>query len=68
MKSIIGITEPKDSLITGKGFGFIKAANWNQDYFVSVFGLIDEIRKNNEVTFNLLEGRKGLNAVNIKRA
>ena len=51
-----------------KGFGFIKEENSNQEYFVHVTGLIDEIRENDEVTFDLKEGRKGLNAVNVKRA
>ena len=51
-----------------KGFGFIKEANSDQDHFVHVSGLIDEIRENDEVTFDLVEGRKGLNAVNVKRA
>ncbi|MCX2741528.1 cold-shock protein [Pontibacter anaerobius] len=51
-----------------KGFGFIKDENTNQEYFVHVTGLIDEIRENDEVTFDLQEGRKGLNAVNVKRA
>ncbi|RDC64406.1 cold-shock protein [Adhaeribacter pallidiroseus] len=51
-----------------KGFGFIKEANSDQDYFVHVSGLMDDIRENDEVTFDLQEGRKGLNAVNVKRA
>lgn len=51
-----------------KGFGFIKDESSDQEYFVHVTGLIDEIRENDEVTFELKEGRKGLNAVNVKRA
>ncbi|MDO6388634.1 cold shock domain-containing protein [Pontibacter sp. BT731] len=51
-----------------KGFGFIKEANSDQEYFVHVSGLTDEIRESDEVTFDLQEGRKGLNAVNVKRA
>lgn len=51
-----------------KGFGFIKEDNSDQEYFVHVSGLVDEIRENDEVTFDLQEGRKGLNAVNVKRA
>ncbi len=51
-----------------KGFGFIKEANSDQDYFVHVSGLMDDIRENDQVTFDLQEGRKGLNAVNVKRA
>jgi CspA family cold shock protein len=31
-----------------------------------VSGLVDEIRENDEVEFDLQDGRKGLNAVNVK--
>ena len=51
-----------------KGFGFIKESNSDQEYFVHVSGLVNEIRENDEVTFDLQEGRKGLNAVNVKLA
>ncbi len=51
-----------------KGFGFIKENNSDQEYFVHVSGLVDEIRENDEVVFDLQEGRKGLNAINVKRA
>ena len=51
-----------------KGFGFIKDAESNKEYFVHVNGLIDSIRENDEVMFELEEGRKGLNAVNVKIA
>ena len=49
-----------------KGFGFIKDEKSGNEYFVHVSGLVDEIRENDEVTFELREGRKGLNAVNVK--
>lgn len=49
-----------------KGFGFIKEDGTNKEYFVHVSGLIDEISENDEVTFDLKEGKKGLNAVNVK--
>ena len=51
-----------------KGFGFIKDANSEKEYFVHVSGLVDEVREGDEVTFDLQEGRKGLNAVNVKLA
>jgi CspA family cold shock protein len=51
-----------------KGYGFIVDSNSNQEYFVHVSGLIDEVREDDTVTFELQEGRKGLNAVNVKRA
>jgi CspA family cold shock protein len=47
-----------------KGFGFIK--DGASEYFVHVSGLNDEIRENDEVTFDLQEGKKGLNAINVK--
>lgn len=51
-----------------KGYGFIKDDASNNEYFVHVSGLIDEIRENDEVVFDLKEGKKGLNAVNVKLA
>lgn len=49
-----------------KGFGFIVEEESKQEYFVHVTGLIDEIREDDNVEFELKEGRKGLNAVNVK--
>ncbi|WP_242929302.1 cold-shock protein [Pontibacter vulgaris] len=49
-----------------KGFGFITDEDSNQEYFVHVTGLVNEIRENDKVTFELKEGKKGLNAVNVK--
>jgi CspA family cold shock protein len=49
-----------------KGFGFIIEEGSKQEYFVHVSGLIDEIREGDEVEFELKEGKKGLNAVNVK--
>jgi CspA family cold shock protein len=51
-----------------KGFGFIKETNSGQEYFVHVSGLVHEVKENDAVTFDLQEGRKGLNAVNVQRA
>lgn len=51
-----------------KGFGFIKDEENQKEYFVHVTGLIDEIQQDDEVTFELQEGRKGLNAVNVRVA
>lgn len=50
-----------------KGFGFITMDN-QKDVFVHISGLRDEIRENDSVTFDLQEGQKGLNAVNVKLA
>ena len=49
-----------------KGFGFIKDETSSKEYFVHVSGLTEEIRENDQVTFDLQEGKKGLNAVNVK--
>lgn len=49
-----------------KGFGFITEEGTNKEHFVHVSGLVDEIRQNDEVEFDLKEGRKGLNAVNVR--
>lgn len=49
-----------------KGFGFIIEADSNQEYFVHVTGIIDEIKEGDNVEFELKEGRKGLNAINVK--
>lgn len=49
-----------------KGFGFISEDDSNKEHFVHVSGLIDEIREGDEVEFELTEGKKGLNAVNVK--
>ncbi len=51
-----------------KGFGFIKENETDKEYFVHATGLIDEIRENDEVVFDLKEGKKGLNAVNVRLA
>ena len=51
-----------------KGFGFIQTDGSNQDIFVHVSGLIDEVRENDRVTFQVEEGRKGPNAVNVELA
>ena len=51
-----------------KGYGFIKDDESGKEYFVHVSGLIDEIRENDDVTYELEEGRKGLNAVNVQLA
>ena len=49
-----------------KGFGFIKDSESSKEYFVHSTGLKDNIGEDDEVTFDLEEGKKGLNAVNVK--
>ena len=50
-----------------KGFGFVIDDSTQEEIFVHVSGLIDEIREGDEVEFELREGKKGLNAVDVKR-
>ncbi len=50
-----------------KGFGFIKVDGSNVDLFVHQTGLIDTISENDQVEFNQERGKKGMNAVNVKR-
>ncbi|PQJ11477.1 cold-shock protein [Flavipsychrobacter stenotrophus] len=49
-----------------KGFGFITPSNGGPDIFVHVSGLHDEIRENNKVSYEVQNGKKGLNAVNVR--
>ncbi|MDB4062155.1 cold shock domain-containing protein [Vicingaceae bacterium] len=49
-----------------KGFGFIKENESENEHFVHVTGLVDEIREGDEVEFDLKEGKKGMNAINVK--
>ncbi len=51
-----------------KGFGFIKETGSGTEYFVHISGLVDEVREGDEVTFELKDGKKGLNAVDVKLA
>jgi cold shock CspA family protein len=49
-----------------KGFGFIKDSATQEDFFVHINGLIESIKENNKVTFEIVRGLKGFNAVNVK--
>ncbi|GAA4469424.1 cold-shock protein [Nemorincola caseinilytica] len=51
-----------------KGFGFITPANGGPDIFVHVSGLTTDIYENDKVTFEVQNGKKGLNAVNVRVA
>ncbi|MGB5171983.1 MAG: cold shock domain-containing protein [Eudoraea sp.] len=52
---------------SSKGFGFIIDTENNEKYFTHVSGLIDEIVENDKVSFELERGKKGLNAVRVKK-
>lgn len=51
-----------------KGFGFIVDEETSKEYFVHVTGLVDKVKENDQVEFELEEGRRGLNAINVKKA
>lgn len=50
-----------------KGFGFIKEESSNQEIFVHVTGLEDKVEQNDKVSFEIIEGKKGVNAVRVKK-
>lgn len=49
-----------------KGFGFISPQDGQPDVFVHASGLIDQIRENDQVKFNVVDGKKGINAVDVE--
>lgn len=49
-----------------KGFGFITPTDGGKDIFVHVNGLIDNINEGDKVQYETEEGRKGLNAVEVR--
>ncbi|PSR05691.1 MAG: cold-shock protein [Bacteroidetes bacterium SW_10_40_5] len=51
-----------------KGFGFIIDDESKEEYFVHATGLVEEVDKGDRVAFELTEGKKGMNAVNVKQA
>lgn len=48
-----------------KGFGFITPRDGGNEIFVHVSGLKESIQQNDEVRFDVEEGRRGPNAVNV---
>lgn len=54
---------------TEKGYGFI-VFEGHKDLFVhfkDVLGGVNSIKENDEVQFDIAEGKKGLQAVNVKK-
>ena len=49
-----------------KGFGFITPESGEKDIFVHSSGLLDEIRENDKVEFEVESGPKGLNATKVR--
>jgi CspA family cold shock protein len=50
-----------------KGFGFIVEDETQNEIFVHMSGLEDDIEKNDKVSYETTEGKKGLNAVSVRR-
>lgn len=50
-----------------KGFGFIATTEEGNDVFVHSSGLLDNVKENDNVSFEVQRGPKGLNAINVKR-
>jgi cold shock protein len=50
-----------------KGFGFIVSDDDQAEVFVHHSGLIEKIRENDSVEFELIDGKKGQNAVNVRK-
>lgn len=51
-----------------KGFGFIVDDESQSEVFVHATGLVDQVNQNDKVTYDLKDGKKGPNAVNVKKA
>ena len=69
-KKLLNILQMKNGTVKffneSKGFGFVIEDDSKTEYFMHVSGLIDEVQEGDTVEFELAEGRKGLNAVNVK--
>lgn len=50
-----------------KGFGFIKELETQEKYFVHANGLMEDIKENDVVTFELERGFKGMNCIRVKK-
>lgn len=50
-----------------KGFGFIVDDESQNDVFVHATGLVDKVAQNDKVTYEVKDGKKGLNAINVKK-
>jgi cold shock CspA family protein len=51
-----------------KGYGFIKDLMTQENVFVHINGLLDPVKENDNVTFEVERGMKGMNAVRVKKA
>lgn len=68
--------DPQEKIRTGKvtfynsskGYGFIKDLVTQENIFVHVNAVLEPIDENDKVTFEVMRGPKGFNAVNVKKA
>lgn len=51
---------------TTKGFGFIRLKDSDDDIFVHSTNLIDKIKENDRVTFDIEKGDRGLTAIKVR--
>lgn len=53
-----------------KGYGFIKVDDSEEEVFVHVTGLLDKserLKQDDSVSFEISEGKKGRNAIDVKK-
>jgi CspA family cold shock protein len=53
---------------SSKGYGFIVEEGTGKEYFVHVTGLREDVKEGDLVTFDLKEGKKGPNAIDVRLA
>jgi cold shock CspA family protein len=52
---------------SSKGYGFIKDLASQENIFVHINGIIDPIDEGDRVTFEMVRGQKGMNAVHVRK-
>lgn len=52
--------------IDEKLYGFLIDLETNKEIYIPVAGLIDEIRKNNIVTYRESQGKNGIEAIDVR--
>ncbi len=62
------LTGPVKFYNDAKGFGFIVDDESQSEGFVHATGLVDKVAQNDKVTFELKDGKKGPNAINVKKS
>ncbi|HNW97276.1 MAG: cold-shock protein [Bacteroidota bacterium] len=50
-----------------KGYGFIKVDETGEEIFVHLSAVTEKIKQDDKVSFDITEGRKGPNAINVKK-